>query len=333
MSANRSIAATEASNKKGGQAVARAARIQDLTMLSIAERTFPANAQKQYHTKSGTAQAYDWLKGKLAGLASPRAEVVELTPDLAAVLLERNPDNRKIKARRVDDFARDMLAGNWKLNGEPIIVSSNGELNDGQHRCAAVVASKVPVLTFMVFGVTRDSQDTLDHGTARSPGDDLALHGHTDTVTLAAAARMLWQWRQYGTCMYSGQNAPTRVELMQTVDASPGLSRSVALVSAKGPKAKALGSVAMLAFCHFAFRTVAHETDVAHFFDALVEGENLKRGDPILNARNRLITDRSVLSREQKIELIFRAWNAHRKGETTRQIFRLYGGELPMLEA
>lgn len=337
MSGFHKIAATDAPKRKGGQAVARAARIQDIAMLNVLDSRESGKPDpvvpRQFHTVSDTARAARWLNEKIeAAGASPVAEVIDLTPAIAAVLLERNPQNRKLKARRVDDFARDMAGGNWKLNGEPIIISASGLLNDGQHRCAAVLASKVTVPTLIVFGVSRESQDTVDHGTARSPGDDLALHGHTDTVNLAAAARMLWQWRNFGVTAYSGQYAPTRVELIRVVDDNPGLVRSVQAISAKGGKAKALGSVAMLAFCHFAFGTVGSPVDVAYFFDALCEGENLKRGNPILYARNRLIMERGTISRDQKIELLFRTWNAHRSGEQ-RVLFRLTGGELPMLEA
>ena len=289
---------------------------------------------QKFHTMSDLRRAQLWLDGQVAKSAGAvTAQVVTMSPELAEVLLGRNEGNRKLKARRVDDFSRDMAAGNWKLNGEPVIVSSEGRLNDGQHRCAAVIQSKVPVEMLIVFGVDRDSRDTLDHGTARSPGDDLALHGHTNTIVLAATARMLWQWRQYGTVQHSGVKAPTRVELMATVDQNPGIIRAILAVGSKGAKAKAVASVAMLAFCHFAFKTVANDADVTFFFDALIEGENLKRGDPILNARNRLIAERRILGVEERVELLFRAWNAHRRGETARVAFRLTGGELPLLES
>lgn len=288
----------------------------------------------RFNTASEAARAAKWLNELVAkSQTGIIAQVATVGPALASVLIERNTGNRKVKTRRVEDFTRDMLGGNWKLNGEPIIVSRDGVLNDGQHRCLAVLEAKVEVPMMLVVGVLGDTRDTIDHGVGRSPADDLALHGHVNTIQLAAAGRLLWQWREYGLVTYSGHRAPTRIELMQTVDGSPGLAKSLLEVNSKGSRAKAVTSTPALAFCHFAFKTVAPETDVAYFFDALIEGANLKRGDPILNARNRLIAERGLLKTDMKIELLFRAWNAHRNGETSRVAFRLSGGKLPMLEA
>lgn len=307
-------------------------------MLNVAER--PAEGKvlnaptQKFHSVSDLRKAQLWLDEQIdASGDKVTAKLVAVTPQIAEVLLARNEGNRKLKQRRVDDFARDIEAGNWKLNGEPIIVSREGKLNDGQHRCAAVIQSKIPTDMLMVFGVGRDTRDTVDHGVGRSPGDDLALHGHMNTVSLAATARMIWRWREFGAIFHSGQRSPTRMELIDTVETNPGISKSLSVVGAKGRKAKAIASIPLLAFCHFAFKTVANDLDVTYFYDALTEGEDLKRGDPILNARNRLIAERNLLSTEQKAELLFRAWNAHRNGETSRVAFRLSGGELPMLES
>lgn len=303
-------------------------------MLNILERPAKGNSgAKKFHTISDIRKAQLWLDDTVAQVGSKvTAQVVTMTPELATVLLGRNEGNRKVKQRRVDDIARDISAGSWKLNGEPIIVSSEGNLNDGQHRCAAVIQAKIPTDMLVVFGVSGDSRDTVDHGVGRSPGDDLALHGHANGVQLAAAARMVWRWRTYGDLQRSGNRTPTRMELIGTVEGNPGLGRSLLAVGAKGPRAKAIASIATLAFCHFAFKTVAAETDVAHFFDALIDGADLQRGDPILNARNRLIAERNMLTQEMKAELLFRSWNAHRRDET-RVLFRIVGGELPLLES
>ena len=325
--------------EKGG-AAGTVRPTQDLTMLNVAERPIAGKVEnvppRSFHTISELHRAQLWLDQKIANAGDKvTAELVTVTPELAEVLLSRNEGNRKIKQRRVDDFSRDIETANWKVNGEPLIVSRDGRLNDGQHRCAAVIQSKLPTDMLIVFGVAGETRDTVDHGVGRSPGDDLALHGLTNTVQLAAAARMVWRWREFGEIFHSGSGSrsPTRMEILHTVESLPGISKALSNVGAKGKKAKAIASISLLAFCHFAFRTVANDIDVTYFFDALTEGENLQRGDPILNARNRLIAERSVLSTGQKAELLFRAWNAYRAGETARVAFRLSGGELPELVA
>lgn len=299
-------------------------------MLKVADRPAASKkAEKVFHTVSDTRAAALWLDemGAKPGIYSI---VTDLTPSVAAVLLERNPANRKIKFTKVQDYAKDIEHGSWKFNGEPIIVARDGLLNDGQHRCAAVVEAQKSIPVLMVFGVERDTRDTLDQGVARSSGDYLSIHGHTNTSHLAATAKAVWQWRTFGLLSNGGRNSPTRSEVMETVLANPGIVKSLAFVDRKN--ARAMGSLSTLAFVHFAVKSVAGDIPANFFMDALIDGADLKAGDPILNVRNRLMTDRRVLRTPEKAELLFRAWNAHRRDQT-RVLFRLTGGELPLLEA
>lgn len=324
------IATSGAPKGKGGTAEA-ARPIQDLTMLKVAER--PAEGNSQYHTMSDLHRAQVWLDSEVTKVGkNVTGSVVRVTPELAEVLLGRNGVNRAIKEARVNDYANDILAGNWKVNGEPLIVSTEGMLIDGQHRCTAVIQTMTATDMLMVFGVPYDTRDTVDHGTARSPGDDLALHGHHNTTNLAAAVRMVWQWREYGTISRGSKRTPTRMELIQTADGNPGIESALSFVMSKGKTARAVASFPLLAFCLFAFKTVATDEDVRFFFDALIEGNNLQHGDPILVVRNRLIAERYILKSADKAELLFRAWNAHRRDES-RFSFRLTGGDLLNLEA
>lgn len=284
-----------------------------------------------HHTISGTRAASLWLddlvtksKGKLSALK------VSLTPDLASVLLERNPSNRKIRTGKVDDFANDMEHGDWALNGEPIIVSADGLLNDGQHRCAAVVQSKKAIETLLVIGVERDTRTTLDQGENRKVADYLSMEGYANTNNLAAVAKMLWQYRTYGYMSGNSHMRPTRSEVHAIVRDTPALVKALLAVDRKN--ARGLAPLSVMAVCHFLFSQMSKPEAVAFFFDALIDGASLDRGDPILNARNRLMTDGRTMKNHERVELLVRAWNAHRRGQV-RVLFRIAGGELPLVES
>ena len=307
----------------------------NVNMLKVAERPTEGKAKQadvaKFHTMSDTRQAAVWLDDQAAKAGRNVTSVVaDLTPQIAAVLLERNPANRKLKLSKVQDYAHDMKNGAWKFNGEPIIIAQDGLLNDGQHRCAAVIESRETIKAVMVFGVERETRDTLDQGANRTAGDYLAIHGHQFTNHLAAVAKAVWQWRTYGFLSTAGSQKPTRSEVLQTVLDNPGIVKSFEYVNR--PNALSLGSTSAIAFAHFAFKSVAGQSPSDYFMDALVDGTNLKAGDPILICRNRLIIDRRSLILPERAELLFRAWNAHRL-EQTRVSFRLSGGELPILEA
>lgn len=328
------IAATDAPKGKGSEAVASAAHSQDIAMLNVVdapETGKTISSETRFHTQSPLRRSAVWLDSQIGKAGGRLSSVLtDVDPDLARVLLERNPGNRKLRPSKVADFAKDMKLGNWGLNGQPIIVSTDGLLNDGQHRCAAIVEAGVTVPMLIVFGVERASRDTLDQGTSRTAGDFLAMNGREHAKHLAGAARALWQYQTYSFVSTSHQKyAPTRSEIKMTALGHPGLVKSLGFVMRPG--ARALRSPSLLAFCHFAFARMAGEHAANYFMDALIDGAELKRGDPILYARNRIIAERASLKLSDRVELLFRAWNAHRLGQT-RVLIRLAGGELPQLE-
>lgn len=329
-----SNAVSDAPKGKGGSAET-VRPIQENAMLSVVERPAEGKAKKpidpKYITVSESQKAALWLNDQVEKAGKNVVSIVaDITPQIAAVLLERNPANRKLKAGAVQDYSHDMKNGAWKFNGEPIIIAQDGLLNDGQHRCAAIIESGQTIKAVLVFGVERDTRDTLDQGSNRTSGDYLAIHGHAQTNHLAAVAKAVWQWRTYGYLSTAGSQRPTRSEVLQTVNDNPGIVKSFSFVNR--PNAHSFGSISSLGFAHFAFNSVAGHIAADYFMDALVDGTNLTAGDPILICRNRLIIDRKSLRIPDRAELLFRAWNAHRLGQT-RVSFRITGAELPLLEA
>ncbi|MEM9599431.1 MAG: hypothetical protein AAF926_00285, partial [Pseudomonadota bacterium] len=118
-----------------------------------------------------------------------RTHIIDLTPEIASVLLSRNPksQNRTLNAAYVEGLARDMSSGRWDgLNGQTIVVSKCGYLNDGQHRCNAIVASGVTVKMLVVFGAERDARLTIDQNRTRSAADNLGIVGMKNTASVAA---------------------------------------------------------------------------------------------------------------------------------------------------
>ena len=256
-------------------------------------------------------------------------QVVTLTPALARVLLERNPDNRKVSANIIEKYARDMVNGSWSFNGEPIIVSRDGLLNDGQHRCEAVLLANEPVQVIIVVGTERSSRLTVDQGKARMAGDYLGMNGYTDSIALASAAKYVWQHKNYGRLSGETLYSPTKGEVIDMVVSTPTISESLAAISRKG--SDAMGGRSLLAFAHWTFMRVASRDDADAFIEGLLKGVNLGVRSPVLYARNRLMAERGRLKPNEKAELIIRAWNAHRRGDKVASL-PIKGGALPVVE-
>ncbi|SCB30532.1 hypothetical protein GA0061101_106121 [Rhizobium lusitanum] len=272
-----------------------------------------------------------WLDERIAkskfGVVS---EVIDLTPAMARVMLARNPGNRKLSSIIVENYARDMANGAWAFNGEPIIISNDGKLNDGQHRCEAVLASNTAIRVVLIIGPDRESRLTVDQGKTRMTGDYLGMNGHVDSVALAAAAKFVWQHVNHSFITQTQAFRPTKMEVLSFVEDHPSVAESLAAIPSKG--SDAVGGRAILAFAHWTFTRVSGKPEaVSMFMDALIKGSNLVPRSPILYARNRLMSERGRLKPNEKAELIIRAWNASRRGDKVSNL-PIKGGALPTVE-
>jgi len=276
-----------------------------------------------------TRRARAWLDARLKrGQVEPFGEVAELTPALAGILLGVNDGNRSLSESGANGCATDIANGDWALNGEPIIIAKSGELNDGQHRCQGVIRSGRSIKTFFSFGVERDSRMTVDQSGVRKVSDYLAMAGNTNTTNLAAMARLLWIYDEKGSVMFGGTNLPTKTQVRQKAFDNPKLAESFAVLPASSRSIARSKSV--LGFCHFILLRRSSRATVDYFILKLCLGDDLAKNDPIYACRERLISDRRMRTSE-KVELVFRAWNAFRAKRRTTKIHLF--GELPVLEA
>lgn len=120
-----------------------------------------------------------------------KATVVTMTPRLAKDYLARNVKNRKVKNATLNFYIQQMKNGNWKENGEPIIIDRNGLVKDGQHRLMAVVYSGHSYRVPIISNVSPEVMDTIDTGTNRSSADVLHLEGFKDSVLVSSLTKSI----------------------------------------------------------------------------------------------------------------------------------------------
>lgn len=329
MSALIETTASGVANKKGG--TPEGARQGNQHMLNVVERPVTVQAVTAgLHIESARKKLGIWLDSLVEkSKTKPVSQIVSLTPEMAEMLLDRNPQNRKVSETLVETYAHEINRGGWVFNGEPIIISDTGELNDGQHRCRAVVEAGKPIDTVIIIGVPRSTRTTLDQGKGRTAADYLSMEGNSNPNVLAASANMVWQHRTHGFLSSSGRQKATKSEVMEVVAANPGILRSVSLVQVSA--AAAVGGQSTLAFAHFTFRNTQHPEDADYFIHSIMNGAGLKNGSPILYARNRLINERGRFRANEKAEVIFKGWNAWRRGESLSRMI-ISGGLLPVVE-
>lgn len=264
---------------------------------------------------------------KLPALHEVRVEIVDVTPAQAEEWLGRNDRNRNKKEFKVEQFARDMRAGNWQMTAEPVKFAWDGKLLDGQNRLTALVRAGRTVRMMVVFGLTHESQDVMDTGAARTPGDSLQIHGFANAQALAAMAKLMVLWK---TDRFYVDTAEQRVTHSEVQDFVRGNELAAfATAHCAGMRLTVLAPPSALAAAFYITAMVDHEA-AQEFFARLSDGVGLPSGSPILAARQRMQkirNDKTKVTAIGFVSLLIRTWNAWRAGRSmvTIPIFNATG--------
>lgn len=237
--------------------------------------------------------------------------VTELSPELAKRLLSHNTKNRKVKKHRVSDYANDIRSGRWKLNGEAIIVDRTGRLQNGQHRCLAVLDADASILTVMVRVPDGTAMPTLDQGAARNLADALTL-GDAET-NRGPTVRLIYAHLMGVKITTGGSIRMTGPEAIEVAANLPDVAESVR--AGQRVYRQIRGSESVYGALHYL--TTKSPIDNSEFFDRLSDGIIGDPRSPVLHLRNRIVSSRGateVLRQHVLWPLVVKAWNAWAEG-------------------
>lgn len=284
------------------------------------QETFDALPKQRTHGAKSSFDFNRWLQSKLrAAKNGPYAEAVLLTPEIAAGLLAQNPENRNVNLSYVADLVSDITAGRWAMNGETIIVSEEGYLNDGQHRCHAIVIADTAVDTMIVFGVERDSRTTVDEGRARTVANYLTMEGDVKNAPLlASVANKLIEIRREGR-LNKGRNSPTKQEVLEECRTDKKLADSVAFITGKSKRARKVCSESIIAVAHYLIAE-KNKAKADEFISTMLSGEHLGATDPRFVCREKLQSRALRLNGNEQLKTIIHAYNNWRKGITVKTV-------------
>ena len=148
------------------------------------------------------------------------AKFVTITPNDARELLANNPENRTMSGQKLAQYTADIKAGNWALNGEAIIVASDGCLNDGQHRLTACIQADTAFEALLVVGVRRETRTTVDQGIARTAGNVMTMRGTLNANSVSTMARMALAFERAKGRSFGRPSYLTTAELTAYYDAN-----------------------------------------------------------------------------------------------------------------
>lgn len=271
--------------------------------------------------------------------ARPDVEVIKFTPKMAEEWLGRNVSNRSHRERVSRRYAYDMVNGDWRWTGDPLRVTADGALKDGQHRLKAVVIAGETdpdiVIPFLVVVVGADAQEAIDTGIPRKLHDVLKLRGEMDAGALAAVIRLATQWDEGVRRSLSTNNSSTgtHAHYLRTLEAHPELRDVIADAQRVSRHCELPASIVGLLWWAFDRIDETSPDDARFFFDRLADGQGLVSGDPIYELRKTLdlikASVRGERSRTHLIAITIKAWNAYRRGDKVGLLRYRSGGAKP----
>ncbi|MFI1532089.1 hypothetical protein [Streptomyces griseus] len=239
---------------------------------------------------------------------------IMLSPELAKLLLRRNKKNRPIRPSTITEYARDMVAGAWTLNGEATKLAWNGDVLDGQHRLHACEKAGVSIPTFIVGNLPPETQDTMDSGLRRTTADVFALNEEDHSTTLAAIVRRVWGWNA-GDRKFTRRSSPTKTEARAVLRGAPEIRRSAEIAGRTRTAFPHIPQSA-LGTAHYLFNSI-DPNETAWFFQRLADGAEIPHGHPILALRARVTSERAKAGRipwARHLTYLVITWNAVREG-------------------
>ncbi len=267
-------------------------------------------------------------------------QIVTIHPEVAQNLLDNSDMSiqRKINHKQVKFLTREILKGNWSLNGDAIRQDIKGNIIDGQHRLKACIMANKSIETLFVKGLPTESIVTIDMGQkSRSNSDVLEMtrgEKYKYSSNISAAAKFINKF-EHNSFSTNGNKADLNYksgrDYLDWINSHEDIFESVAdsmRIRSNGDK---LISANVFCGLKYIFDNLNKEKSNL-FFQQISDGYGLKPTDTIFTFRKKIINHKSQSNRiTQKaiVLLICRCWNAFIKGE--RLTYLRVPSEMPKL--
>jgi hypothetical protein len=235
----------------------------------------------------------------------------------AEAVLAYNTGNRRVTRRKLDLLARQMRNGEFENTGEPIILSAEGVLNNGQHRLLAVVESDAVVDMDVRFGVPRRVFTKTDTGAPRTGGDVLTIAGVAHGGMVSSAVRLLILYRR--GLPDSIREFVSNDEIARAYERWSGIAEVAQRVAAYNFP-KGIRSTPLLATAYLASRSPG-KGKLDSWLYTLATGLDSSRDNPAYQLRERLMRgiEAPIGTREGLLErfaLMIKSWDLYSADET-----------------
>lgn len=282
---------------------------------------------------------------------------VDLTMAELFLSLEKEPEpgvedtNRKFSPDVVNDYAVDMLRGDWRETHQGmaftgLLKDNTAVFVDGGQRCRAIKQAATVgaqgydrfydpqpdiAINFMVSeALTQADVEAMDIGKRRTPGDIVQMAGWSNKNVVASAARLCilyenvpWSpeaWRKYHV-------SPNMIK--EYLKDNPGM-RTAVLEGSRLYKHLIPSSGA--AGYHEAVKSGVEEKLLEEFMEQMTSGVGLDAGSPVLALRDMLVRTtqkKRKWNREEQMALFIKTLLKWLEGAEVKYMSFKTGGEHP----
>jgi hypothetical protein len=231
---------------------------------------------------------------------APRFSIVRITPEMARALLGlRRPGANRNQAA-VSSYAQAMRAGEWILNGMPLILSRKGLLLDGVQRLYACVEANIAFDTVFAKNIADDTVHTLDQQRRRSFTGVLETRG---VPRAAAVANLLAKLIRYedGT-LTRGTSTPPWSRMERSLEANREAIDTAVKFSFDHP-ARVLSESIRTPLSFMGLQ--ADRAAIRRFLDAIAHPERFSADEPGVMIRRRLLEGRVDAARRIPVITLF----------------------------
>ena len=246
-----------------------------------------------------------------------------VTPAMATQWLKANTNNRPLSHQHVDFLTKEILEGNWQLNGQAIIVADDESVLDGQHRLHAVIKSGKAIRTLVIYGIKPEAFKTIDTGKKRTAADALSLETHNRyprqiNSAAASAARLCIAYSRL--TLNSRGIRLSNTEVIKYLNEHEDIWQCALAINSYNKEQRPIpvgGGAGLYYLMGNKDEELADE-----FMRGLYTGEELKNSNPTIVCREMLLRDQQRHVRwagYMKLKLVIKAWNMLRAGKRTIQ--------------
>lgn len=254
----------------------------------------------------------------------------EITPTIALDLLRRNRPgaNRPLEPQTVNYYALQMVHGQWKKTGQPILIDNSGHLADGQHRLYACLISGAAFETYVVseIEVIPHLFAYIDNSKPRTAATALQTMGLNGTSGVIVKVIKLAEEVRLGVYDSAGLAKLPRLTPAEVLDLAANYPNAQmaarAAVTDWASVDDFLGGRRKDIVAYLGMRIAdIYDADVADdFFHEIMDHDETTPDGPISDLHRVIERDnkktKPLLKREHHLAAMILAFNAWKKGET-----------------